>query len=165
MLEIFVVLLDRLSLMVEYFLNCYSCSNAATCNMHAQFTAGENGNWFANFRTLATWISGLLATFVINLENFSVYFLHGCWCFSLKFGICGGNRNGIFQTESYYMLLPLDIYSRGVEAESIEDTPWFNIPWCFLMQMQVLPSRTHPLMQMSAFGGYILSGTKICSSS
>jgi len=122
MLEIFVVLLDRLSLMVEYFLNCYSCSNAATCNMHAQFTAGENGNWFANFRTLATWISGLLATFVINLENFSVYFLHGCWCFSLKFGICGGNRNGSFQTESYYMLLPHDIYSRGVEAESIEDT-------------------------------------------
>lgn len=29
--------------------------------------------------------------------------------------------------------------------------------------IQVLPSRTHPCMQMSAFGGYILSGTKICS--
>ncbi|KAJ6405895.1 hypothetical protein OIU84_013794 [Salix udensis] len=28
--------------------------SSATCNMHAQFTAGENGNWFANFRTLAT---------------------------------------------------------------------------------------------------------------
>ncbi|KAJ6392281.1 hypothetical protein OIU77_026102 [Salix suchowensis] len=36
-------------------------------------------------------------------------------------------------------------------------------PW--LREYQVLPSRTHPLMQMSAFGGYILSGTKICSSS
>ncbi|XP_034919618.1 uncharacterized protein [Populus alba] len=35
-------------------------------------------------------------------------------------------------------------------------------PW--LREYQVLPSRTHPLMQMSAFGGYILSGTKICSS-
>ncbi|GFZ10374.1 eukaryotic initiation factor 3 gamma subunit family protein [Actinidia rufa] len=33
-------------------------------------------------------------------------------------------------------------------------------PW--LREYQVLPSRTHPLMQMSAFGGYILSGTKIC---
>eukprot|EP00257_Ricinus_communis_P018372 XP_015577080.1 tRNA (adenine(58)-N(1))-methyltransferase non-catalytic subunit trm6 [Ricinus communis] len=35
-------------------------------------------------------------------------------------------------------------------------------PW--LREYQVLPSRTHPCMQMSAFGGYILSGTKICSS-
>ncbi|KAF1859353.1 hypothetical protein Lal_00009937 [Lupinus albus] len=33
-------------------------------------------------------------------------------------------------------------------------------PW--LREYQVLPSRTHPCMQMSAFGGYILSGTKIC---
>ncbi|KAF3943581.1 hypothetical protein CMV_029878 [Castanea mollissima] len=36
-------------------------------------------------------------------------------------------------------------------------------PW--LREYQVLPSRTHPCMQMSAFGGYILSGIKICSSS
>ncbi|CAK8575614.1 unnamed protein product [Lathyrus sativus] len=35
-------------------------------------------------------------------------------------------------------------------------------PW--LLEYQVLPSRTHPHMQMSVFGGYILSGTKICSS-
>ncbi|KAG2692768.1 hypothetical protein I3760_08G067400 [Carya illinoinensis] len=35
-------------------------------------------------------------------------------------------------------------------------------PW--LREYQVLPSRTHPCMQMNAFGGYILSGTKICSS-
>ncbi|XP_061337777.1 uncharacterized protein LOC133284720 [Gastrolobium bilobum] len=35
-------------------------------------------------------------------------------------------------------------------------------PW--LREYQVLPSRTHPCMQMSAFGGYILSGTKICGS-
>lgn len=35
-------------------------------------------------------------------------------------------------------------------------------PW--LREYQVLPSRTHPRMQMSAFGGYILSGTKICGS-
>ncbi|KAI4336790.1 hypothetical protein L6164_015271 [Bauhinia variegata] len=34
-------------------------------------------------------------------------------------------------------------------------------PW--LREYQVLPSRTHPCMQMSAFGGYILSGTKISS--
>lgn len=34
-------------------------------------------------------------------------------------------------------------------------------PW--LREYQVLPSRTHPCMQMSAFGGYILSGTKICN--
>ncbi|KAJ6845135.1 tRNA (adenine(58)-N(1))-methyltransferase non-catalytic subunit trm6 [Iris pallida] len=32
-------------------------------------------------------------------------------------------------------------------------------PW--LREYQVLPSRTHPHMQMSAFGGYILSGTRI----
>ncbi|KAM5565107.1 hypothetical protein ABKV19_019237 [Rosa sericea] len=29
--------------------------------------------------------------------------------------------------------------------------------------LQVLPSRTHPCMQMNGFGGYILSGTKICT--
>ncbi|XP_058091435.1 uncharacterized protein LOC131237593 isoform X6 [Magnolia sinica] len=34
-------------------------------------------------------------------------------------------------------------------------------PW--LREYQVLPSRTHPFMQMSAFGGYILSGIRICS--
>ncbi|GAV69049.1 Gcd10p domain-containing protein [Cephalotus follicularis] len=34
-------------------------------------------------------------------------------------------------------------------------------PW--LREYQVLPSRTHPCMQMSAFGGYILSGTRIHS--
>ncbi|OEL16341.1 tRNA (adenine(58)-N(1))-methyltransferase non-catalytic subunit trm6 [Dichanthelium oligosanthes] len=32
-------------------------------------------------------------------------------------------------------------------------------PW--LREYQVLPSRTHPHMQMNAFGGYILSGTRI----
>lgn len=35
-------------------------------------------------------------------------------------------------------------------------------PW--LREYQVLPSRTHPNMQMNAFGGYILSGTRVCSS-
>lgn len=35
-------------------------------------------------------------------------------------------------------------------------------PW--LREYQVLPSRTHPCMQMNAFGGYILSGTRISSS-
>lgn len=35
-------------------------------------------------------------------------------------------------------------------------------PW--LREYQVLPSRTHPIMQMSGFGGYILSGTRIYSS-
>ncbi|XAR61666.1 hypothetical protein NMG60_11016148 [Bertholletia excelsa] len=34
-------------------------------------------------------------------------------------------------------------------------------PW--LREYQVLPSRTHPHMQMSAFGGYILSGIRICA--
>jgi tRNA (adenine-N(1)-)-methyltransferase non-catalytic subunit len=32
-------------------------------------------------------------------------------------------------------------------------------PW--LREYQVLPSRTHPMMQMSGSGGYILSGTRI----
>ncbi|XP_039125767.1 tRNA (adenine(58)-N(1))-methyltransferase non-catalytic subunit trm6 isoform X1 [Dioscorea cayenensis subsp. rotundata] len=36
-------------------------------------------------------------------------------------------------------------------------------PW--LREYQVLPSRTHPQMQMSGFGGYILSGTKISNNS
>lgn len=34
-------------------------------------------------------------------------------------------------------------------------------PW--LREYQVLPSRTHPCMQMSGFGGYILRGIKICN--
>ena len=100
----FLVLLNRLSLVVEYLLNCLWNSNAATCNMHAQFTTGENGNWFANFRTLATWISGLLATFVIILENICL-FSAGWFCLAVDvlvwssgFGICGENRNGSFRT-------------------------------------------------------------------
>ncbi|KAJ0964185.1 hypothetical protein J5N97_029307 [Dioscorea zingiberensis] len=36
-------------------------------------------------------------------------------------------------------------------------------PW--LREYQVLPSRSHPQMQMSGFGGYILSGTRICNNS
>ncbi|OVA18582.1 Eukaryotic initiation factor 3 [Macleaya cordata] len=36
-------------------------------------------------------------------------------------------------------------------------------PWLREYQV-VLPSRTHPCMQMSGFGGYILSGIRICSS-
>ena len=38
--------------------------NAAACNMHAQFAAWENGNWIANSRTLASWISGLSCHFI-----------------------------------------------------------------------------------------------------
>ncbi|MCL7027435.1 hypothetical protein MKW94_006983 [Papaver nudicaule] len=34
-------------------------------------------------------------------------------------------------------------------------------PW--LREYQVLPSRTHPCMQMSGFGGYILNGIRICN--
>lgn len=33
----------------------------------------------------------------------------------------------------------------------------------WLREYQILPSRTHPQMQMSGFGGYILSGTRISS--
>lgn len=36
-----------------------------------------------------------------------------------------------------------------------------DVPFFLNKLMQVLPSRTHPCMQMNAFGGYILSGTKI----
>ncbi|KAF3794922.1 tRNA adenine-58-N1-methyltransferase non-catalytic subunit [Nymphaea thermarum] len=39
----------------------------------------------------------------------------------------------------------------------------YSAPFAIYHQyLQVLPSRTHPAMQMSAFGGYILSGTRIC---
>ncbi|KAK1262010.1 hypothetical protein QJS04_geneDACA001110 [Acorus gramineus] len=41
----------------------------------------------------------------------------------------------------------------------------YSSPFAIYHQyLQVLPSRTHPHMQMSAFGGYILSGIRTCSS-
>ncbi|KAK7280740.1 hypothetical protein RJT34_25807 [Clitoria ternatea] len=60
-------------------------------------------------------------------------------------------------------LQPLANCMHNLQLEKMAIGLQISEPW--LREYQVLPSRTHPCMQMSAFGGYILSGTKICSSS
>lgn len=59
-------------------------------------------------------------------------------------------------------LQPLATCMHNLQLEKMAIGLQITEPW--LREYQVLPSRTHPCMQMSAFGGYILSGTKICSS-
>ncbi|KAL2468255.1 eukaryotic initiation factor 3 gamma subunit family protein [Forsythia ovata] len=59
-------------------------------------------------------------------------------------------------------LQPLATCMHNLQAEKMAIGLQISEPW--LREYQVLPSRTHPHMQMSATGGYILSGTRICSS-
>ncbi|KAI3724455.1 hypothetical protein L2E82_36233 [Cichorium intybus] len=58
-------------------------------------------------------------------------------------------------------LQPLATCMHNLQVEKMAIGLQITEPW--LREYQVLPSRTHPHMQMSAFGGYILSGTKICN--
>ncbi|KAJ8538274.1 hypothetical protein K7X08_014814 [Anisodus acutangulus] len=57
---------------------------------------------------------------------------------------------------------PLATCMHNLQIEKMAIGLQISEPW--LREYQILPSRTHPHMQMSAFGGYILSGTKISSS-
>ncbi|XP_048332390.2 uncharacterized protein LOC107408411 isoform X2 [Ziziphus jujuba] len=59
-------------------------------------------------------------------------------------------------------LQPLAICMHKLQIEKMAIGLQISEPW--LREYQILPSRTHPCMQMSAFGGYILSGIKINSS-
>ncbi|XP_062077947.1 uncharacterized protein LOC133782627 [Humulus lupulus] len=63
----------------------------------------------------------------------------------------------------HQFLQPLATCMHNLQLEKMAIGLQISEPW--LREYQVLPSRTHPFMQMCAFGGYILSGTKICSSS
>ncbi|KAL8153866.1 hypothetical protein V2J09_011626, partial [Rumex salicifolius] len=56
-------------------------------------------------------------------------------------------------------LQPLATCMHNLKIERMAFGLQITEPW--LREYQVLPSRTHPCMQMNAFGGYILSGTKI----
>ncbi|KAJ8762192.1 hypothetical protein K2173_007347 [Erythroxylum novogranatense] len=58
-------------------------------------------------------------------------------------------------------LQPLATCMHNLQREKMAISLQISEPW--LREYQVLPSRTHPCMQMSAIGGYILSGTRICS--
>jgi len=59
-------------------------------------------------------------------------------------------------------LQPLAECMHRLQAERMAVALQISEPW--LREYQVLPSRTHPHMQMSSFGGYILSGIRISSS-
>ncbi|KAJ6821810.1 tRNA (adenine(58)-N(1))-methyltransferase non-catalytic subunit trm6 [Iris pallida] len=59
-------------------------------------------------------------------------------------------------------LLPLATCMHKLQASKMAIGLQISEPW--LREYQVLPSRTHPHMQMSAFGGYVLSGTRISNS-
>lgn len=56
-------------------------------------------------------------------------------------------------------LQPLATCMHNLQVEKMAIGLQITEPW--LREYQVLPSRTHPHMQMSASGGYVLSGTKI----
>ncbi|KAL9246238.1 hypothetical protein vseg_019800 [Gypsophila vaccaria] len=56
-------------------------------------------------------------------------------------------------------LQPLATCMHNLQKEKMAIGMQILEPW--LREYQVLPSRTHPRMQMSAFGGYVLCGTKI----
>uniref|UniRef100_A0A0D9W1U4 tRNA (adenine(58)-N(1))-methyltransferase non-catalytic subunit TRM6 n=1 Tax=Leersia perrieri TaxID=77586 RepID=A0A0D9W1U4_9ORYZ len=56
-------------------------------------------------------------------------------------------------------LQPLAACMRSLQVSKMAIGLQISEPW--LREYQVLPSRTHPHMQMNAFGGYILSGTRI----
>ncbi|GAB4852513.1 hypothetical protein Ancab_016727 [Ancistrocladus abbreviatus] len=58
-------------------------------------------------------------------------------------------------------LQPLAACMHNLQTQKMAIGLQISEPW--LREYQVLPSRTHPCMQMSAFGGYILSGTRICT--
>ncbi|KAI0530634.1 hypothetical protein KFK09_000180 [Dendrobium nobile] len=60
-----------------------------------------------------------------------------------------------------HCLQPLAACMHRLQASKMAISLQISEPW--LREYQVLPSRTHPHMQMSAFGGYILSGIRICS--
>lgn len=58
-------------------------------------------------------------------------------------------------------LQPLAKCMRNLQLEKMAIGLQLSEPW--LREYQVLPSRTHPCMQMSGSGGYILSGTRAYS--
>ncbi|GLJ40363.1 hypothetical protein SUGI_0830410 [Cryptomeria japonica] len=62
----------------------------------------------------------------------------------------------------YQYLQPLAECMNKLQVERMAVALQISEPW--LREYQVLPSRTHPHMQMSSSGGYILSGIRICSS-
>ncbi|KAJ4702106.1 tRNA (adenine(58)-N(1))-methyltransferase non-catalytic subunit TRM6 [Melia azedarach] len=59
-------------------------------------------------------------------------------------------------------LQPLATCMHNLQLGKIAINLQITEPW--LREYQVLPSRTHPCMQMSGCGGYILSGTRIAAS-
>ncbi|XP_042382078.1 tRNA (adenine(58)-N(1))-methyltransferase non-catalytic subunit trm6-like [Zingiber officinale] len=59
-------------------------------------------------------------------------------------------------------LQPLAACMHNLQTSKLAISLQISEPW--LREYQVLPSRTHPLMQMSSFGGYILSGIRIRNS-
>ncbi|KAL5727282.1 hypothetical protein ACHQM5_000497 [Ranunculus cassubicifolius] len=59
-------------------------------------------------------------------------------------------------------LQPLATCMHKLQAGKMAISLQITEPW--LREYQVLPLRTHPFMQMSGFGGYILSGIKVSGS-
>ncbi|KAH6788473.1 eukaryotic initiation factor 3 gamma subunit family protein [Perilla frutescens var. frutescens] len=58
-------------------------------------------------------------------------------------------------------LEPLATCMHNLQSKKMAINLQISEPW--LREYQVLPSRTHPHMQMSSSGGYLLSGTRISS--
>lgn len=105
--------------------------------------------WFILFAIwFQMWAQMCLVKNVLSM--YLVLFMSGFWQMTGLIGLVW-----IFYFFGHFLCCFLEVRSWEIEDEiNVLKIFWF---------MQVLPSRTHPCMQMSAFGGYILSGTKICN--
>ncbi|KAL0325857.1 UNVERIFIED_CONTAM: tRNA (adenine(58)-N(1))-methyltransferase non-catalytic subunit trm6 [Sesamum radiatum] len=63
------------------------------------------------------------------------------------------------ETIQFFFLQPLASCMHNLQIEKMAIGLQLSEPW--LREYQVLPSRTHPHMQMSSSGGYLLSGIRI----
>lgn len=95
---------------------------------------------------------------------FAIYhqYLQVCVITRSFFSICFGYYN--FSKEHNLMVMmkisqPLATCMHNLQQGKMAINLQITEPW--LREFQVLPSRTHPHMQMSSFGGYVLSGIRI----
>ena len=141
MLPLFALCKMWLSLLLIF--SCPIYLHAASCKVHAHLAGIKKGYWIAAFWTLATWIPGQY----MNNSNKQKYlsfwvlenFLQQTW--RIPYHFC------------FYEPLTLSLVSSDIWTYKV----------LVLCPIQVLSSRTHPHMQMNAFGGYILSGMRIQS--
>ena len=137
----FFLLFCKMGLSLLLIFSCPLYLHAASCKVHAHLAGIKKGYWIAAFGTLATWIPGQYMSNEQKYLSFWVLenFLQQTW--RMPYHFC------------FYEPLALSLVSSDIWTYKV----------LVLCPIQVLSSRTHPHMQMNAFGGYILSGMRIQS--